>query len=295
MCGRVRGDGGGGSAARTLELVVEGVEKNPSIVGRGCRSRESVPRTADYVLSYGSLARDCATGANPGRHQPSYGSLCPYASRPLFATLAPSPFRCLSRSTFLSFSLSLSAPPLYTPSRQLYPHQNAECDNPSLFSLHPFGVPPFFANGVVLHRSFSLSLSLQTSVFLLTLPDAPSILSSSLFPRIPSTYFLFSVSLYLLRSRGASLRHLFPREQFHPPRRDRQSSRSDAFDHSRGGYPIVHPPFSRSYGIFLPLFLPLLQPLAFPHPLSISVPLARVQPPSAHTPRAKSPPTQTDA
>lgn len=43
-------------------------------------------RETEYVLSYESLARDCATGANAGYHQPSYG--CVPWFQPLFAPLS---------------------------------------------------------------------------------------------------------------------------------------------------------------------------------------------------------------
>lgn len=102
----MRGDGGGGSAARTLELVAvekkKKKKKKKSVRRRGVQvARESV-RSTGYVLSYGSLARDCATGANPGRHQPSYGSVSLRASTP------PRYPRAVSVLTSCSLPFSLS-------------------------------------------------------------------------------------------------------------------------------------------------------------------------------------------
>lgn len=133
-------------------------KRKKSVRRRGVQvARESV-RTTGYVLSYGSLARDCATGANPGRHQPSYGSVSLRVSTP------PRNPRSVSVLPFCSLPLSRSfslCPVLHrsTSPHHLHPHQNDERDNPSLFSFEPPASFPFFSHGVVLHLFLFLSLS----------------------------------------------------------------------------------------------------------------------------------------
>jgi len=95
----VRGDGGGRSAIRTRRRWKK---KKKSIRWRGVQIARESFRTTSYVLSYGSLARDCATGANPGRHQPSYGSVSLRVSTP------PRYPRSVSVFLFCSLSLSIS-------------------------------------------------------------------------------------------------------------------------------------------------------------------------------------------
>lgn len=242
----MRGDRGGGSAARTLELVVVEKKKKSLFVDVGVQvARESV-RTTGYVLSYGSLARDCATGANPGRHQPSYGSVSLRVSTP------PRYPRSVSVLTPCSLPLSLSRlfrtaprrPTTFIPTRitsvtiLLY--------FPSI-PRHPF----LFSLTVSSYIFFSFSLFLLSfgtdspSFFFLPIDSVPS-LSFSL-PPLPLIRCLTLAFIAELHYDTFSLRELF-----HPPRRDRQPSRSDAFDHSRG-YPIVRrvSAFSRFYGMSL--------------------------------------------
>lgn len=227
-------------------------KKNPS-VDVGCRLRERAFEPTGYVLSYGSLARDCATGANPGRHQPSYGSVSLRVSTP--------PRYPHSVSVLILRSLPFSLSPISqcsTSPHHLHPYQTDERDNPSLFSFHPSASFPFFSYGVVPHLfSLSRSFSFSSGLILLLLPtDGLSTLSLSF--SLPSLPLIYCLTLAFIL---AELHYdtFSSRELFHPPRRDCQPSRSDAFDHSRG-YPIVRrvSAFSRFYraSLFLVLSFP---------------------------------------
>lgn len=225
-------------------------KKKKSIRWRGAQvARESV-RTTGYVLSYGSLARDCATGANPGRHQPSYGSLSLRVSTP------PHYPRSVSVLTLCSLPLSLSrlfhaaprCPTTFIPTRitsvTILLYFPSIPRYPFLFSL-TMSSYIFFSFPL-----FLLSFGTDSLSFFL-LPIA-SVLSSSFFlpPSLPLIRCLtLSFTLAELHYDTFSLR-----EAFHPPRRDCQPSRSDAFDHSRG-YPIARrvSAFSRFYGTSLSL------------------------------------------
>lgn len=240
-------------------------------------------RTTGYVLSYGSLARDCATGANPGRHQPSYGSVSLRVSTPPRYPRSVSVFTLCFLPVSLSrlFRTASRCPTTFIPTRitsvtiLLY--------FPSI-PRHPF----LFSLTVSSYIFFSSSLSLSPFLrdlffFFFLLIVSPPSLSFSL-PPLPLIRCL-TLSFIL-----AELHYdtFSPRELFHPPRRDRQPSRSDAFDHSRG-YPIVRRVSAFSFLRHLSLVL------SFP---SVSLRLVRrlslshkVQP----LPAAESPPTWTGA
>lgn len=220
------------------------------------------------MLSYGSLARDCATGANPGRHQPSYGSLSLRVSTP------PHYPRSVSVLTLCSLPLSLSrlfhaaprCPTTFIPTRitsvTILLYFPSIPRYPFLFSL---------TMSSYIFSSFSLFLlSFGTDSLSFFFLPIVSILSSSFSLPPPSLLLIhcliLSFTLAELHYNTFSLRELF-----HPPRRDRQPSRSDAFDHSRG-YSIARrvSAFSRFYGISL--FLPRSQfSLSFPSPRSSSI------------------------
>lgn len=185
--------------SNSLSLKKKKRKKKKSVRGRGVQvARESV-RTAGYVLSYGSLARDCATGANPGRHQPSYGSVSLRVSTP------PRYPRSISVLTLCSLSFSLSrlfrtAPP---PSS---PHQMMSVTILLYFPSiprHPF----LFSHTVSSYISFSFSL------FLLSFETDTSSFSYrqslySVFIVLPATPSTHSPSRFILHPRRASLRHL---------------------------------------------------------------------------------------
>lgn len=172
-------------------------------------------------------------------------ALCPYAFQPLLAILVLSPFSPFALSLSLTLSLSalcctaLRHPTTFIPTRMtsvtilLYFPSNPR--HPFLFSL------------TVSSYIFSLSLAFSFPsglILLLFPPDGLFTLSFSqpplpLIRRLTLSFILAELHYDTFSSR----------ELFHPPRRDHQPSRSDAFDHSRG-YPIVRrvSAFSRFYG-----------------------------------------------
>lgn len=211
----------------------------------GCRLRERARpnRLRAFLREFG--ARLCYWG------QPRPPStllwLCVPTRRPFFATLSLSPF----------YSLALSLPP---------------CAHVAPLPISPTRIP-----SVTILLYFPATLRCLSFFRARCRPPSLCLFFSSLFGTLRSTSFFLLLqcrqrSLYLvflahlvypfhlisrlalsLWPRGASSRHLFPRERFHPPRRP---SRSDAFDHS-WGYPIVRrvssfPRFSLSLSLLLP-------------------------------------------
>lgn len=103
----MRDDGGDGSAARTLELVVveKKKERNPS-VDVGCRLRERAFEPPATCFLTGVWRATVLLGPTPAAINPLM-ALCPYAFQPLLAILVLSPFSPFALS--LSLALSLSA------------------------------------------------------------------------------------------------------------------------------------------------------------------------------------------
>lgn len=213
----------------------------------GCRLREKAFEPLATCFLTGVWRATVLLGPTPAAINPLM-ALCPYAFQPLLATVVPSPFsppRTLPFSLSRSFRAAPRRPTTFIPTRitsvTILLYFPSIPRHPFLFSLT--------VSSYIFFSFFLFLLSFGTdspSFFLLTV-STPS-LSFSLPP--PSTYSRrLTLSFFL-----AELHYdtFSPRELFHPPRRDRQPSRSDAFDHSRG-YPIVRrvSAFSRFHGISL--------------------------------------------
>lgn len=167
----MRDDGGDGSAARTLELVVVEKKKkkrNPS-VDVGCRLRERAFEPPATCLLTGVWRATVLLGPTPAAINPLM-ALCPYAFQPLLAILVLSPFSPFALSLSLTLSLSalfctaLRHPTTFIPTRMtsvtilLYFPSNPRC------------ILSFF-----LSRCRPTSFSLSLSLFLLSFgTDSPS-------------------------------------------------------------------------------------------------------------------------
>ena len=139
-----------------VELVV--VEKKKKSVRRRWvqDARKSVRESPGTCFLTGVWRATVLLGPTPAAINP-LRALCPYAFQPLLTTLVLSSFSPFTLS--LSSSLPRSVL-LYIP-HHLHPHQNAERDNPSLFSFYPIGsFPPFFSHSIVLHLFLFLCLFL---------------------------------------------------------------------------------------------------------------------------------------
>lgn len=150
----MRGDGGGGSAARTSQLFVNEKKKEirPLTWGADCARERSNHRLRAFLREFG--ARLCYWG------QPRPPSTLLWFCVPTrFNPSSLSSF-CLRSPLLLTPSLFLTPIPYCSTSpHHLHPHQNDERDNPSLFSFQPHVSFPFFSHNIVLHLFLFLSLS----------------------------------------------------------------------------------------------------------------------------------------